>query len=433
MSVSNLTVHVAEEAFSLKDVVLAPSQDSAGRSYKVMKKLGQGGNGIVCEVPTPKGVNRCAAKIGEKNWSSYEAEQLKAAQKARHVLKYRDDFVLAQPFCQEINQRLATLPDRQWHTIIMDKLPCKSIYDEYLVKKNAHHNLSMLHILNIAEQVLETLQDLREQNRSHGDLKPENLAYDGHQLHIFDFGTSKSWEKGSVNTNDFQGTIKYMAPEIFLRYTICDTSHDMWSVGATLFQLYTGRPLVPSEWDSRNPDQSISDHFRLMMQNLGDFNPNMVLSEQEIKDKCPVKHIVEADISDYAKEWMTHFNAIIKNYPSEFLWQSRIHRATRLRGCSPTDTNAIIKLIEPMLCYKPAMRCTPEAALQNLATLRRDFYSPASSNQRDPLPEAPLLDKSEKKQAPKPTSETPAATPPPPSRGKKIALTCAKCNCCVVS
>ncbi|CAM6127990.1 unnamed protein product [Calypogeia fissa] len=88
------------------------------------------------------------------------------------------------------------------------------------------------------------LQVLRANNLIHRDLKPQNLLLSTNDRHavlkIADFGFARSLQpQGMAET--ICGSPLYMAPEILQRQKY-DAKADLWSVGAILFQLLTGRP-----------------------------------------------------------------------------------------------------------------------------------------------------------------------------------------------
>ncbi|KAJ0262235.1 Serine/threonine-protein kinase ATG1c [Hirschfeldia incana] len=92
-------------------------------------------------------------------------------------------------------------------------------------------------------QLAAGLQVLRDNNIIHRDLKPQNLllSTDGNDadLKIADFGFARSLQpRGLAET--LCGSPLYMAPEI-MQLQKYDAKADLWSVGAILFQLVTGR------------------------------------------------------------------------------------------------------------------------------------------------------------------------------------------------
>ncbi|KAI3447719.1 hypothetical protein Pfo_004384 [Paulownia fortunei] len=92
-------------------------------------------------------------------------------------------------------------------------------------------------------QLAEGLKVLRENNLIHRDLKPQNLLLstndDNSVLKIADFGFARSLQpRGLAET--LCGSPLYMAPEI-MQLQKYDAKADLWSVGAILFQLVTGK------------------------------------------------------------------------------------------------------------------------------------------------------------------------------------------------
>ncbi|OIW18905.1 hypothetical protein TanjilG_25348 [Lupinus angustifolius] len=93
------------------------------------------------------------------------------------------------------------------------------------------------------QQLATGLQVLRDNNLIHRDLKPQNLLLSRNDessvLKIADFGFARSLQpRGLAET--LCGSPLYMAPEI-MQLQKYDAKADLWSVGAILFQLVTGK------------------------------------------------------------------------------------------------------------------------------------------------------------------------------------------------
>jgi serine/threonine protein kinase/lipopolysaccharide biosynthesis regulator YciM len=81
----------------------------------------------------------------------------------------------------------------------------------------------------------------------HRDVKPANLMLDAHgKLWVTDFGLARlGADAGLTMTGDLLGTLRYMSPEQALaKHNLVDHRSDVYSLGATLYELLTLRPVV---------------------------------------------------------------------------------------------------------------------------------------------------------------------------------------------
>ncbi|KAF3964231.1 hypothetical protein ACB098_06G214500 [Castanea mollissima] len=109
---------------------------------------------------------------------------------------------------------------------------------------NKHGKVSEAIARHFMRQLAAGLQVLQEKHLIHRDLKPQNLLLTTGEvtplLRIGDFGFARSLTpQGLADT--LCGSPLYMAPEI-IRNQKYDAKADLWSVGAILFQLVTGKP-----------------------------------------------------------------------------------------------------------------------------------------------------------------------------------------------
>jgi tetratricopeptide (TPR) repeat protein len=108
--------------------------------------------------------------------------------------------------------------------------------------------------LNFAIQFCEGMKhSVRVTGMVHRDIKPANvLIKDDQILKISDFGLAKAFdpyaeEISSVSESDYglsdvgAGTRAYMAPEQFLGLRLADSRSDIFSFGATLYEMLTGQ------------------------------------------------------------------------------------------------------------------------------------------------------------------------------------------------
>ncbi|KAG2690663.1 hypothetical protein I3760_09G199000 [Carya illinoinensis] len=130
------------------------------------------------------------------------------------------------------------------------------------------------------QQLVAGLQILRENSLIHRDLKPQNLLLstsdNNSVLKIADFGFARSLQpRGLAET--LCGSPLYMAPEI-MQLQKYDAKADLWSVGAILFQLVTGK----TPFTGNNQIQLLQN---IMKSNELQFPPDKDLSS-DCKDLC---------------------------------------------------------------------------------------------------------------------------------------------------
>lgn len=115
--------------------------------------------------------------------------------------------------------------------------------------------------LHIAIQVARAVEDLHKQKLIHRDIKPANIFLwksSGHGgfplVKLGDFGVVKwgdfysSLSTGTLTATHQKGlgTLKYMSPEQAIRPKEVALSSDVFSLGITLFELFTGQILASS-------------------------------------------------------------------------------------------------------------------------------------------------------------------------------------------
>ncbi|KAK7350054.1 hypothetical protein VNO77_08119 [Canavalia gladiata] len=131
------------------------------------------------------------------------------------------------------------------------------------------------------QQLAAGLQVLRDNNLIHRDLKPQNLLLSRNDeksvLKIADFGFARSLQpRGLAET--LCGSPLYMAPEI-MQLQKYDAKADLWSVGAILFQLVTGR----TPFTGNNQIQLLQNIMKPTELQFPSDNPSL---SSECKDLC---------------------------------------------------------------------------------------------------------------------------------------------------
>ncbi len=103
-------------------------------------------------------------------------------------------------------------------------------------------------VARIGKEAAEALQYAHEHRVLHRDIKPSNLLLDksGH-VWIADFGLARVEDESQLTrTGDILGTLRYMSPEQATGDRV-DARSDVYSLGATLYELVTLKPVFDNE------------------------------------------------------------------------------------------------------------------------------------------------------------------------------------------
>ena len=85
----------------------------------------------------------------------------------------------------------------------------------------------------------------------HMDIKPENFLLKGNVVKLTDFGLSNFGTTGEGKA----GTPGYIAPEVVQSLSVYSNKCDMWSLGATLYEIVSGYRLVSKRKLMENPEK----------------------------------------------------------------------------------------------------------------------------------------------------------------------------------
>ncbi len=104
--------------------------------------------------------------------------------------------------------------------------------------------LPLVEVLSIGLQIAEALTIAHAQGLVHRDIKPANILLDegGHRVLLSDFGLARTLDDASMTSSGMvTGTPHFMSPEQ-ARGESVDARSDLYSLGAVLYTLATGRP-----------------------------------------------------------------------------------------------------------------------------------------------------------------------------------------------
>ncbi|XP_013378564.1 serine/threonine-protein kinase PRP4 homolog [Lingula anatina] len=145
---------------------------------------------------------------------------------------------------------------------------------EVLKKYGKDIGLHIKAVRSYSQQLLLALKLLKKCSILHADIKPDNILVNESKLvlKLCDFGSASH-----ISENDITPYLVsrfYRAPEIILGMGY-DHNLDLWSVGTTLFELYTGKIMFPGKTNN--------EMLKLMMDIKGKM-PNRVIRKGMFKD-----------------------------------------------------------------------------------------------------------------------------------------------------
>jgi len=198
--------------------------------YRLLRALGSGGMGTVYEAEHEGTGRRVAIKLIRPEF----ADSDDAVERFRREGRLAS--TITHPRCVFV---LAADEERGRPYIVMELMPGRNLAD--LVEKEGP-----LPVESAVRLVLDIIEGLQEAHRCgvvHRDVKPSNCFLDAlGRVKVGDFGLAKSLLKDQhlTHTGAFLGTLLYAAPEQ-IRMDPVDHRADVYSVGATLYYLLTGR------------------------------------------------------------------------------------------------------------------------------------------------------------------------------------------------
>jgi len=204
--------------------------------YAVLKKLGEGGKGIVFKA-RDTALNRVVAIKMLKSAVSTEEGYSRFMREAQAVAKLNHPNIVS---IYDIGK------DDEKQFFVLEFIDGMSLHE--LIRTYPEGKCDMQTVLRIGIDVCSALHYAHSQGVLHRDIKPENiLITEEGTAKLMDFGLAKMVGEPSITQEGIiVGTVAYVAPENALGKG-ADARSDLYSFGAVLYEAVTGKPPFSGE------------------------------------------------------------------------------------------------------------------------------------------------------------------------------------------
>jgi serine/threonine protein kinase len=229
--------------------------------YELLTRLGGGLLTSVYAARETATDSPCAVKVIREDWED-QATAVKLLQREARAC-------LAVQHSQLVRLRHAYVTSDPYF-LVMDLLPGESLRR----RLRRDYQLDVATTLWVARQLAEALAALHRAGFIHGDVKPDNIRLLGAgSALLLDLGFAhRPGENAAILRRGYVlGTVDYLAPELCAADPSDDQASDLFSLGATLFEMLTGQlPYPPG-----SIDQTIRRHEVSRPADIRDLLPDL--------------------------------------------------------------------------------------------------------------------------------------------------------------
>lgn len=262
--------------------------DLVGNKYRILKRLGRGGLGDVYLAENQLLGRKVAIKHLRPGSVREQTDIERFLAEARTIARIHHENVLA------IHDAIEEGEGNYY--LVMEYADEGTVAD--LLQREGR--LPVLQALELGLAVARALDVARADNILHGDIKPSNIllvsSRDGVKAKLADFGLSRVISE--AKTDIYSGSFLYSAPEQLVGETV-DHRADLYSLGATLYEMVAGQPPFPYSGKPEDVMQALRRYLEEPPVPPSQLNPDV----SPAVDKVVLKALRKAPDERYPDAW----------------------------------------------------------------------------------------------------------------------------------
>lgn len=251
--------------------------------YKIVGRLGQGGFGSVYRVED--------MRLPGKTWALKELVFKDKSQVGEAVRSFeREARMLSLLMHRSLPVIIDYFSDENSTYLLMEEVSGKNLAE--LVEEEGP--VPQAQALRWALEIAQVLDYLHSQNPPviFRDLKPENVMItDDRHVKLIDFGLARFFDPNKKRDTTAVGSVGYSPPELWEDSSQTDVRSDVYSFGATMYYVLTGKPPSPVYGKHTvvpyRPE--LSPRFTALVDRCMEVNP---------KDRCASAAVIIKELSD---------------------------------------------------------------------------------------------------------------------------------------
>ena len=269
--------------------------------FEIVASLGVGGTAEVFKARELKEDRECAIKVLDQNLV-HQPAALRSFTKECKLLLDLDHPNIVKGY------RLAKLESIYFCSMelvegptVLEMLDSKSQFDE---------DTSLYIVLQTAR----ALEYLRGRGIVHGDIKPGNIMVGaGERVKIIDLGFASQGSEGEAPQETTRGTAAYISPEMARGASGVDIRSDIYSLGATLYQLVLGKLPFEGENSEELLRKQVMESLsaaelkgKAISPHLHYFIEKMMAKDPDLRYQSPAELIADIEVQIEGKKTLSY-------------------------------------------------------------------------------------------------------------------------------